>query len=114
MALLTRLDTFWVHAQCPIKWNLIVHDAIIRSKLLHGLESAEIRETQLAKIDTLQLKGIRQILGWKTTYIDRDNTNERLLNTANILAQQEGNKYEIKNFSDAYRGEDETKRKNTI
>ena len=102
-AVLKKLDIFWLHTKCPLRWKLLAHDAIIRSKLLYGLDSAELTPAILDKIDVFQLKGIRKIMKWKTTFVERGNTNERLLRKANQLAQAEGKKYIIKRFSEAYK-----------
>ena len=37
-----------------------------------------LTKTQLRKLDTFQLKGLRQILKMNTTYIDRANTNKEV------------------------------------
>ena len=66
-----------------ITWKLIVFDAVIRTKLLYGLESAQLNESAKKKLDTFQLKGLRNILKLKTTFIDRSNTNEEVFRRAN-------------------------------
>ena len=43
-----------------------------------------ITKPQLNRLDTLQLKGLRKILGFHTTYVDRVNTNKRMYERANI------------------------------
>ena len=48
--------------------KLVVFDAIIRSKLIYGLESAHLTETHTNKIDVIHRKGLRQIMKVLTTY----------------------------------------------
>ena len=50
-------------------------DAILRAKLLCGLESAQLIPSIAKRIETLQLKVLRKILRLNTTYIDRENNN---------------------------------------
>jgi len=62
----------------------------MESKFLYGLESAQISDTLLAKLDTFQLKGFRKILRMDTTYINRTNTNLRVIQEANRKIVAEG------------------------
>ena len=78
MATLNKLQRFWKHSNCPLRFKIIVQDAVIRTKLLYGLESAELTDGALNKLDVFQLKGLRKILNMATTYIDRANTNEKV------------------------------------
>lgn len=48
--------------------------AVIKSKLLYGLEGVQITKPQLSKMQTPHLKGFRQILEITTTYVDRAHT----------------------------------------
>ena len=54
----------------------MIFQAVITSKLLYGLETLIATETTLHKLDTLQIKGLRKILGVPPTFIDRTNTDE--------------------------------------
>lgn len=89
-AVLQRLQLFWNNRQCPAKFRLQVHDAVIRSKLVYGLESTMLTPTLLNKLDVLQLKGIRKILNIKTTFVERANTNERVFQQANQIKNPRG------------------------
>ena len=81
---------YWKLGKCSKKRKLQVWNAVIRSKLTYGLVTIQINKDKEAKIDALQLKGIRRILQCKTTYIDRRNTNRRLRKEANKI-MNEGN-----------------------
>ena len=45
-----KLEDYWKHSDCPLREKLIVHDAVIRSKLMYGLESAHLTETLKEKM----------------------------------------------------------------
>ena len=78
-----KLAEFWKHSNCSVKLKLGVYDAVIRTKLVYGLESVQVNDSLKQKIDAFQLKGLRQILRIQTTYVDRANTNEHVFDTAN-------------------------------
>ena len=78
-------------------------DAVIRSKLLYGLESAQLNTEHLHKLDVFHLKGLRKILKMDTTYIDRENTNLRVIQEANQQIENAGGKKHIVLFSEAYK-----------
>ena len=56
--------------------KLLIFQAVIISKLFYGLETLIAAETALHKLDTFQMKGLKQILGVPPTIIDRTNTDE--------------------------------------
>ena len=82
MTILKRLDLYWFKANPSIKEKLEVFDSIIRSKLLYGLESAPLNESTKHELDIFQLKGIRKIIGVKTTFIDRSQDTTKLYKQA--------------------------------
>ena len=102
MTVLTKLDLFWLHSDCPTRVKIIALDAIIRAKLLYGLESAQLGEEALKKLDISNLKTMRKVLGMKTTYVARDNTNKRVYEEANKKVKEQGGKKEIVTFRVAY------------
>ena len=53
--------------------KLVFSDAIIRSKLIYGLESAHLTETLKKKIDVFHRKGLRQIMKVLTTFGQKEN-----------------------------------------
>ena len=83
MATWRSLSTFWKHSNCSRRNKLIVFNAIIQAKLLYGLESAQLNDGLAQKLTTVQLKGLRQIMKMATTYVNRENTNKRVLTKAN-------------------------------
>ena len=70
-----KLNMFWLHSNCPAKFKLIAADAVIKTKLLYGMDSAQLGEHEQKRINVMQLKISRKILGIKTTFIDRENNN---------------------------------------
>ena len=60
MATMKKLDLFWRHSGCPTHVKVHVADAVLRSKLLYGLESAQLIPSVLKKLETFQLKVLRK------------------------------------------------------
>lgn len=81
-----RLKLFWNKAKTTKKWKLQVYDAIIRSKLLYGLECVQLTPAEQARIDAFQMKGIRRLMNIPPTHIDRTYTNEIVWELASIEA----------------------------
>ena len=100
MATLKQLDLFWRHSNCPVRFKLQAFDAVIKSKLLYGLESAQLNQGTIDKLDVFQLKGLRKILRMDTTYVNRSNSNDKVFETANRECPQ--GKL-IERFSETYR-----------
>ena len=94
-----RLGEFWKHGNSSTKDKLIIFNALIKSKLMYGLEGAQLNFNHLQKLNTMQLKGLRQILNITTTYIDRTHTNEFVFNQGQ--AQMKAGKT-LKSFSESY------------
>ena len=53
------------------------------SKLVYGLEAVNLTPSLVTKLNAIQFKGLRKILGMDHTFINRSNTNTKLLQTAN-------------------------------
>ena len=54
------------------------------------MEALSLTPSCKSKLDAFYLRGLRQILRMNTTYVDRNNTNERVyLNAACVLAQEQ-------------------------
>ena len=73
-----RLDLLWKIGKCSTKTKLQYWNAVIKTKLTYALETVHLTKGQLRKLDTFQLKGLRQILKMHTTYIERKNTNREV------------------------------------
>ena len=59
-------------------------NAVRVSKSLYSLETLQPTETTAVKLNTFQLKGVKQTLNMSTTYIDRTNTNQKNYRRANL------------------------------
>ena len=99
MVVWKRLDIFWKKSHCPAKFKLIVYDAVIRSKLVYGLDCVHIPKHVMSKLNTFQLKGLRKILGMKTTFVARANTNKKVFEEANRVRFADGSGPKIKSFA---------------
>ena len=84
-ATLNKLNFFWSKSNCPTKFKINVYDAVIRAKLVYGLDVVCLPKYLQQQLNTFQLKGLRKILGMNTTYIDRSNTNKKVFENANTL-----------------------------
>jgi len=78
MAVANRLKAFWNRADTLTKWKLQVFDAIIRSKLLYGLECIQLTPVEQDKLNAFQMKGIRRIFITPPTHIDRQWQNKKV------------------------------------
>jgi len=85
MAILKKLDIFWLKSRCSKKWKLLAYNAVITSKVLYGLETLEPTESASKLLNTFQLRGLRKILRLHTTYIQCQNTNEYVYQCANKI-----------------------------
>ena len=55
-----KLDLFWRKAAVTLKWKLRVLDAVIHSKVLNGMETPVISQSDYDKIDAFQVIIFRQ------------------------------------------------------
>ena len=66
---LNKLDMFWKMAPVSTTWKLRVHDAVVSSKLLYGLESASLTNAEYERLDSFQIrKGFEKMQGIKHSY----------------------------------------------
>ena len=66
-----KMAPYWKASNANQKWKLIIFDAVIRSKLLYGLETVHLTSALLKQNDAFQLRGLRKILGLAPTFVDR-------------------------------------------
>ena len=57
-----RLDLFWRKAPVTLKWELRVLDAVIHSKVLYGMETFVISQSDYDKIGAFQIRIFRKSL----------------------------------------------------
>ena len=91
MTILKKLlvDIFWRLCDVKIAFKITVLDAVIRSKLLYGIDSAQLTPSNQRRIEVFQLKGLRKILKMTTTYVERNNSNAEVFRKANEAIKQE-------------------------
>ena len=68
MTVMKKLDIFWLHANCSPRRKLIVADAVLRSKLMYGLDSLQLNKSTIKQLETFQLKIFRKNLREETTF----------------------------------------------
>ena len=79
-------------------------DCTYSSKSQYGLETLQLTEAMSKKLDTFQLKGLRQILGLETTFINRVNSNKQVFEVASSIAYPDPNDTRcVKRFSDFHK-----------
>lgn len=54
VATCTRMTLFWNKANTSIKWKIQVFNAIVRSKLLYGLQAIQLTQTEISKVNAFQ------------------------------------------------------------
>ena len=77
------LSRVWNRSSLGFRQKIRIFRALIESKLMYGLESAQLNASHKISLNRFQLRGLRKILKMKTTYIDRNNTNAAVLLKAN-------------------------------
>ena len=77
-----QLKEFWRDGLLSKRQKILIYDALVSSKLLYGLHTLPLNDNLLNRIDAFHLSGLRRILGLKTTFIVRSNTNEKVLRVA--------------------------------
>ena len=104
-----RLELFWKHSDCTSKLKLQVWNAIIRSKVMYGMTSAQLNQGALDRLDAFQLKGIRQILNITTTYgqslqgAAKTNTNDQVYAQASATVYGGASCRRVKPLSEIYK-----------
>jgi len=102
MATMNKLDLFWRNSSCDVAIKIHTADAVLRSKLLYGLESAQLIPSIAKKLETFQLKVLRKILKMDTTFVNRNNTNNCVFQQANQRLEEEGKRKKVVTFIEAY------------
>ena len=75
----------------PPKFRLIVFDAVIRSKLVYGLDCVQLPEDALNKLNISLLMGFRKIGNIKTTFVTRVSANKLVFERAHDARHGENN-----------------------
>lgn len=81
---------FWKSAACSPKWKLVIYDAAIRAKLVYRMSAMALTQAQMSRVDACQLRGLRNILRFKHTYLARENAIRKVSELANAHRFPEG------------------------
>ena len=74
-----KLKLFWNKANTTVRWKVRVFDAILKSRILYGLECIQLTSQDISKLNAFQMKGLRRILKIPPTFVDRTATNQHVL-----------------------------------
>ena len=94
MPVLHSLELFGKETKCSNKLKINVHNAVVMSKLIYGLETSQFTDYTLNRINTFQMNGPRTILGVPPTFIDKDLSHRSLLELANKEVKTEKDKHD--------------------
>ena len=84
-----QLGNFWRRAAIDKKRKIRMYEAIVTAKLTYALEIAPLTQATKDRLDATYYKGLRQIMGMKTTFAqmkageEPTNTNKKVLEEAN-------------------------------
>ena len=62
--------------------QLLIFDAAIKSKPLYGMETVQLTDARVNKLDAFRMEGLRKSMGKKHTYWDGTATNDSILHEA--------------------------------
>ena len=77
------LQEFWRKGKPSRRKRISFYDALIVSKLTYGIHTLPLTDAHLTKLDAFVYKGLRQIMSYSTTFVDRNNTNDKLMQLVN-------------------------------
>ena len=57
---LWKLNACWKASVASKKWQLLIFDAVMKSKLLYGMEKVQMTEAAMKIVDAFEMKGLRK------------------------------------------------------
>ena len=54
-----RMREFWLRGNCTTKQKLHAYDAVIRFKFLYAMNTVELNDSHIQRLESFQLKGLR-------------------------------------------------------
>ena len=57
-----KLKTFWYKTDCTHKWKLQVYNAVIIAQISYGMNTVQLTQAMLNRLDAFQMRGLRYIL----------------------------------------------------
>ena len=88
IATLNRLHVFFYNSDNAVTRQLQMLNAILRSKMMYGLETVVMNTRVLSMFNTFQLKCLRTVLKIPTTYIDKELSNVMVKQKINELLEK--------------------------
>ena len=79
-----KLKLFLKKASCETKWKMQVYNAVIISKLIHGLETMYPNDSPIKRLDAFQMTGLRHMMEIEHAYWSRC-SKEEILERANKI-----------------------------
>ena len=99
LATITTLKYFWKSSAKP-SWKLLVFNAVVGAKILYGLESLQLTESDYRRLDAFQQGGLRRILGILPSHLDRTATNQSVLAAAEKARSKKDKNAHVETFSE--------------
>ena len=98
-----KLLSYWKATNANVKWQLIIFDVVIRSKMLYGLETIHLTGAMLKKIDAFQMRCLRRILkSHRLSLIDEISTKSFCKDVQQFFTPNQGDQREFELFSQSY------------
>ena len=85
-----KLKTFWRKTNASLKWKLEVYNAIVISQLVYGLETLQLTDSLLCRLNAFHIRGLRQILCIDHAYYSGI-SNEDVLHRARVVLNNDQN-----------------------
>ena len=63
-----KLKTFWYKTDCTHKWKLHVYNAVIIAQISYGMNTVQLTQAMLNRLDAFQMRGLRYILKIEHAY----------------------------------------------
>ena len=79
-----KLRDFFKKSQCSDSWKLIIYNAVVVSRLVYGLDSLELVDSLVTRLDAFQIRGLRHILKIEHSYWSHT-SNLEILEKANYI-----------------------------
>ena len=83
------MDQLWKFKSLAVKIKLKYWNMICKSKLAYALQTIPLKTGQISKLQALQMKGLRKILGFQHPFVNRGNTNARVLMHTNLHLKED-------------------------
>ena len=93
-----KANLYWKKSSAGKTWQLIIYDAVFRSKLLLNLETMYLTQSPGNKLDTVHIRGLKKIFQVPRTYSNRRYTHARVHELASQTAHPNYLKRSVRPF----------------